>query len=392
MYLKTLKNPLFFKLSIVQLLVYFGSFFTSVAIYTMVLNFKATPVQNALIVASFSIPGLFGVINGSLVDKFNLQTFMRVCLVFEMFFTMLFLTISDISQIYLLMIFIILRMSMAFLFFTSQMSLFPQIAKDEEELKTLNELHSIIWSSTYAIGMSLGGVVVNYFGVYNTIKLDIALFVVAIFLFFSIKFNLKQKKKQKLSHLIIGGFRYLKKNPLLLKLMLLHSSVALTSFDTIINLLTDINYKDIIAIPLAIGFLNGTRAFALMIGPLFVSKYVNKLNLHIFLSLQGFIIIIWGFLEKDFYLSLAWMLALGFLTTTLWSYTYTMLQTKTKKEYLGRVVAYNDTIFMSVGIAVSYFSGYFYQIGFSLRSIIITLGVLFILFGYYYYKKLRGIV
>ena len=174
--------------------------------------------------------------------------------------------------------------------------------------------------------------------------------------------------------------------------MLLHSSVALTSFDTIINLLTDINYKNIIAIPLAIGFLNGTRAFALMIGPLFVSKYVNKLNLHIFLSLQGFIIIIWGFLEKDFYLSLAWMLALGFLTTTLWSYTYTMLQTKTKKEYLGRVVAYNDTIFMSVGIAVSYFSGYFYQIGFSLRSIIITLGVLFILFGYYYYKKLRSIV
>ncbi len=392
MYLKTLKNPLFFKLSIVQLLVYFGSFFTSVAIYTMVLNFKATPVQNALIVASFSIPGLFGVINGSLVDKFNLQTFMRVCLVFEMFFTMLFLTISDISQIYLLMIFIILRMSMAFLFFTSQMSLFPQIAKDEEELKTLNELHSIIWSSTYAIGMSLGGVVVNYFGVYNTIKLDIALFAIAIIIFFSIKFNLKQKKKQKLSHLIIGGFRYLKKNPLLLKLMLLHSSVALTSFDTIINLLTDINYKNIIAIPLAIGFLNGTRAFALMIGPLFVSKYVNKLNLHIFLSLQGFIIIIWGFLEKDFYLSLAWMLALGFLTTTLWSYTYTMLQTKTKKEYLGRVVAYNDTIFMSVGIAVSYFSGYFYQIGFSLRSIIITLGVLFILFGYYYYKKLRGIV
>ena len=392
MYLKTLKNPLFFKLSIVQLLVYFGSFFTGVAIYTMVLNFKATPVQNALIVASFSIPGLFGVINGSLVDKFNLQTFMRVCLVFEMFFTMLFLTISDISQIYLLMIFIILRMSMAFLFFTSQMSLFPQIAKDEEELKTLNELHSIIWSSTYAIGMSLGGVVVNYFGVYNTIKLDIALFVIAIIFFFSIKFNLKQKKKQKLSHLIIGGFRYLKKNPLLLKLMLLHSSVALTSFDTIINLLTDINYKNIIAIPLAIGFLNGTRAFALMIGPLFVSKYVNKLNLHIFLSLQGFIIIIWGFLKDNFYLSLAWMLALGFLTTTLWSYTYTMLQTKTKKEYLGRVVAYNDTIFMSVGIAVSYFSGYFYQIGFSLRSIIITLGVLFILFGYYYYKKLKGIV
>ena len=389
MYLKLLKNPLFLRLSIVQLLVYFGSFFTTVAIYTLVLEFKVTPIQNALIVASFTIPGLFGVINGSLVDKFNLEKFMKISLLFEMIFTTLFLTITNPSQIYLLMIFIILRMSFAFLFFTSQMSLFPQIAKDENELKTLNELHSIIWSSTYAIGMSLGGIVVNFFGVYNTIKIDLLLFIVAMILFFTIKFNLKQKRKRRLSHLIIGGFRYLKKNPLLLKLMLLHSSVALTSFDTIINLLTDINYKNIIAIPLAIGFLNGTRAFALMIGPFFVSRLINKTNLHLFLSLQGLIIILWSFLENSFYLSLIWMLALGFLTTTLWSYTYTMLQTKTKKEYLGRVVAYNDTVFMSVGIAVSYLSGYFYQKGFSIQSIIMTLGVLFILFGYYYYKDLK---
>ena len=392
MYLKLLKNPLFLKLSIVQLLVYFGSFFTSVAIYTLVLEFKVTPIQNALIVASFSIPGLFGVINGSLVDKFNLQSFMRICLIFEILFTSLFLTITSPSQIYLLMIFIIFRMSFAFLFFTSQMSLFPQIAKDENDLKTINELHSIIWSSTYAVGMSLGGIVVNYFGVYNTIKIDILLFIVAITLFFTLKFNLKQKRKRKLKHLIIGGFRYLMKNPLLFKLMILHSSVALTSFDTIINLLTDINYKNIIAIPLAIGFLNGTRAFSLMIGPLFVSKYINRSNLHLFLSLQGILIIIWSFLKENFYLSLIWMLALGFLTTTLWSYTYTLLQTKTKKEYLGRVVAYNDTVFMSVGIAVSYFSGYFYQKGFSLHSIITSLGVSFIIFGYYYYKKLRQTV
>ncbi len=392
MYLKLLKNPIFLRLSIVQLLVYFGSFFTTVAIYTLILDFHATPIQNALIVASFSIPGLFGVINGSLVDKFNLQRFMKICLILEMLFTTLFLTITNPSQIYLLMIFIIFRMSFAFLFFTSQMSLFPKIAKDENELKTINELHSIIWSSTYAIGMSLGGIVVNYFGIYNTIKIDILLFIVAISLFLTIKLKLKQKRKRKLSHLIIGGFRYLKKNPLLLKLMLLHSSVALTSFDTIINLLTDINYKNIIAIPLAIGFLTGTRAFALMIGPFFVSRLINKQNLHLFLFLQGILIILWSFLKDNFYLSLIWMLALGILTTTLWSYTYTILQTKTKKEFLGRVVAYNDTVFMSVGITVSYLSGYLYQKGLSLQSIIFSLGVLFILFGYYYYKKLRKIV
>ena len=392
MYLKLLKNPIFLKLAIIQLLVYFGSFFTSVAIYTLAINFKVTPTQNALIVIMFTLPGVFGVINGAIVDKFNLKKLMRVILIFELIFTSLFLTITSVKQLYLLMLFIFLRTLCSFLFFTSQMSLFPQITKNSSELKTINELHSIIWSTTFAVGMSLGGIFVKYFGIYNTIKLDILLFFVAIILFFSIDIKLKPKKDRKITHLIISGYRYLKNNPLLLKLMILHSSVALTTFDTIINLLTDSIYKYLISVPLAIGFLNGTRALALMIGPFFVSSYVKKETLHIFLTLQGVFIIIWAFLQQNFYLSLFWMLVLGFLTTTLWSYTYTLLQTKTKNSQLGRVVAYNDTIFMSVGIAVSYFSGYFYQKGFSLQFITITLGVLFMLFGYYYYKNIRKII
>jgi len=388
MYRKLLKDQRIFKLSIVQFLVYFGSWFSSVAIYTMVLNFNATPTQNALVATMFYLPALFGFITGSLVDKFNLKRFMSFILFAEMLFTSLLLSITDYSQIYLLMLFVFLRATSSFLFFTAQMSLFPIITKDEIELKGVNELHSIIWSVTFAVGMSLGGIFVDMFGVYNTIKIDIVLFLAAFFIFLSIKLDLKPKEHQSIKSLIIDGFFYLKDHKTLLGLIFLHSSVALTSFDTIVNLLTDTYYKEVIAISLSIGFLNGTRAFGLMIGPFFIGKHINKKNLHLFLASQGAIIIAWSFFEKSFYISLVFMFFIGFLTTTLWSYTYTLIQTATKREYLGRVVAYNDMMFMSITIAINFFSGYLFEKEVPMELITGFLGVGFILFSIYYVKKL----
>ena len=391
MYLKILKRPIFLRLAIIQFLVYFGSFFTSVAIYTMVINFGATPTQNAIVVATFSTPALFGFLTGSIVDKFNLKKFMSIILILEAFFTSCFLSVDSLDDFYFLIIFIFLRMLCSFLFFTAQMSLFPLITKSEEELKNINELHSVIWSSTFALGMSFGGIVVNSIGVYNTIKIDIFLFIIAFFIFSTLDFDLKLKDKYKLLKLIKEGFLYIKNDKKLLPLMILHASVALTSFDTIVNLLTENYYKYVLAVPLAIGFINGFRAFALMIGPLFISKYISKENLHIFLTIQGLFIIFWAFIQKNFYLSLGWMFFLGFLTTTLWSYTYTLIQINIKKEFLGRVVAYNDTIFMSVSIAVGFFSGYFYEEGISLQIITASLGILFMGFAWYYKKYIVSI-
>ncbi len=389
MYRDILKNPIIIKLSIVQFLVYFGAWFSSVAIYTMVLNFGATPIENALVASSFYLPAILGVINGAVVDKFNLKTFMSFVLVFEMFFTTLFLTITDYSQIYILIGFIFLRALCSFLFFASQMSLFPLITKDDIELQKVNELHSIIWSFTFASGMSLGGLFVKFFGVYNTIKVDIFLFILAIAIFSTIKLKLKKKEHQTLKSLIVDGFIYLKNHKTLLSLIFLHSSIALTSFDTIVNLLTDNYYKSIIAISLSIGFLNGVRAVGLMIGPIFISKLINRDNLHIFLALQGIIIIVWSFFEKSFYLSLLFMFLIGFLTTTLWSYTFTLVQTNTKKDYLGRVVAYSDMIFMSVTVAINFLSGYLFEKNVGLEVITSSLGIGFLLFSIYYYRLFK---
>ena len=386
---KLFTNSIYNKLAIVQFLIYFGSFFSTVAIYTLVIKLDATPTQIAISSVAFLLPSLFGFLTGAVVDKYLSKAFMSTVLLFEAIFSSLVLYIDSIEQFWLLIAFIVLRSSCSFMFFAAQMALFPQIAKDIDELKELNSLHSMIWSINFALGMSVGGLVVKAIGVYGAILVDVAVFVVAFLIFLSIDINIKAKSIHSITKLIKEGISYLKSKPLTLKLMFLHASIALTNFDTIINLLAKYQYAVYIAVPLTIGFLNATRALALMFGAVFMTKYINKNNLEFFLVLQGVAIILWSILQNHYWGSIISMLLVGFLTTVLWSYTYTLMQTSVEKEYLGRVVAYSDTVFMSISMSVSFLSGYLYEIGLSISFITATLGIGFFIFALFY-KRLKS--
>ncbi len=386
MYKNILKNPLIRRLSIVQFIAYFGAWFSNVAIYTLILEFGVTPMVNALVVAMYALPAIIlAPISGAIVDKLSYKRFMIVLLGVELVMTLMYLVISDISDVWLLMVFIFIRMSAASLFFTAEMSMLPQIVSGDD-LKKANELHSIIWSVTFALGMALGGLATNWFGVSTVFFIDAFLFLIAISVFTTIKIEIVKRKTIALTLMIKEGFVYIKNHRIIIHLMLLHSVVALTMIDALVNLLTDFHYKYVIAIPLAIGWINGIRALALMIGPFFIGNLVNSKNLHKILILQGVVFIIWAFVQDNFYMSLIGMFAVGFFTTTLWSYTYTMIQEHTKSEYLGRVVAYNDMIFMSVSVATTMFIGVASSYGVPLSIITIMIGFGFILTSFYYFR------
>jgi len=383
MYRKILKNPLIFRLALVQLFAYFGAWFSNVAIYTMILQFGVDPITNAIVVSMYALPALLAPLSGAIVDKFEFKRFMIIMLAFELLMTLFYLSITDIAQIPLLMFLIFARMTAASLFFQAEMSLLPQVvAKDE--LKTANELHSIIWSVTFALGMALGGISVDKLGIEFTIMIDGGLFLLAIMIFSTIRFDVHKKTTQSISTLIKEGFFYLKGDKALQHLIMIHAAVALTSFDALVNLLTDMEYKHIIAIPLAVGWLNAMRAVGLMFGPLLIGKIVNHSNLHYVFVAQGIMILVWAMIEHSFYLSLGMMFFIGFFTTTLWSYTYTLIQTHTEAKYLGRVVAYNDMIFMMVAIVTTMFIGVAFKFGLSLPFITAMIGVGFIIAGVYY--------
>jgi hypothetical protein len=74
----------------------------------------------------------------------------------------------------------------------------------------------------------------------------------------------------------------------------------------------------------------------------------------------------------------------GLFTTTLWAYTYLMIQENTDKKYLGRIISYNDMFFMISNVLTAMFIGYAAKWGLSLSQITIVLGVGFLLTAIYY--------
>ena len=378
-------------LSLVQFIAYFGAWFSNVAIYTMLVDFGSTEFAISIVTAMHFLPAvIIAPFSGAIIDRVKIKPLMLSLLATELVMTILFLTIDNKSEIWLLMILIFIRMSAASMFFSTEMSLLAKLLNGKP-LQMANEIHSIIWSFTYAVGMAISGFIVNWYGVKTAFIIDALIFTIALIVFIRIDFVVKASiATDKFFELIKDGFRYIKNDKVILHLIFLHSSVGLTSFDALITILAKNEYKYVISVPLAIGISNAVRAVALMFGPIFISKYVTKQNLHYLLIFQGIAIILWGLMQDNFYVSLIALFIVGLSTTTLWSFTYALLQDKCDEKYIGRVISYNDMFFMLSCIVTTLFIGLMASLT-SIDIITILLGLGFLAFAFYYTRILKWI-
>jgi MFS family permease len=153
--------------------------------------------------------------------------------------------------------------------------------------------------------------------------------------------------------------------------------------------MVDRYYATFIATSLALGLMHASRALGLVIGPVFLGKWINNKRLLYIFFAQGLAVWVWASLMEWFYLSLLASVVVGFFTTTLWSYTYTLLQKNIDKKYYGRIVAYNDMLFLSTAAFTSYMIGYLSQEGVSLHMVAFFIGFGFIIGGVYYNYVLK---
>ena len=233
--------------------------------------------------------------------------------------------------------------------------------------------------------MAVGGIATYYMGFDTAFIIDAILYGFAVLLLIGLHFSLENPVHTESNwQMFKDGLTYLIDNKKILRLILLHAAIGLTSFDALITLLADFQYKELIAVPLAIGWMNATRALGLMMGPFVISKIISKENLHYFFILQGLSIMLWSQLEYNFYLALFALFVTGFFITTLWSYTYLLIQEETDTKYMGRVISYNDMFFMLSNVATALFIGYASKWGLSLEAITFTLGLGFFFFAGYY--------
>ncbi len=378
-------EPVLRRLSLIQLIAYFGAWFSNVAIYTLLIQIGSSPSTIALVAALHFLPGVFQApLSGVVIDRIDPKRLMMILTVIEIICTLSLITIDSASMVWLLYILVFIRMGASSFHFTVEMSLLPRILEGKA-LQAANEIHSIIWSLSYTLGMALSGLVVYWVGVKVAFVLDASLFVVALGLITGLKITKEAvTHSSRFTTMMKEAMSYIGNNKIVLHLILLHSVIGFTAFDALVALAAKHYYMDIIAVSLGIGLLNAARALGLVVGPMVLGEWVNNRRLGWLLVAEAAAIAIWAMVIENFYASLAASVLVGFMTTTLWSYTYTLLQHHTHTDYYGRVVAYNDMVFLSVGAFASLLIGYLAQHAVTLETITLILGSVFFLASIYY--------
>ena len=373
------------RLSLIQLICYFGAWFSHMAIYTLLINLEA-PVWALSTAAAFTfLPSmLLAPFSGAIIDKVDTKKFMLFLTAIEIFTVFWLMFIHSLDSLWLLLVLILIRMGTGSIYFQTEMSLLPKLLSDDE-LKTANEIHSIIWSTSYALGMALAGFYIYYFGTTSAFIADMLLYCIGFYMLLGLDIpSLASKHALHVKAMIWSGFDYLRTHPKIMHLIFLHASIGFSAYDALIALLADHAYKHLLSISLVMGAINAARALSQILGQLSLSRYINPQTLFYLFIAQGISIIVWGLLQYDFYLSFIGIFLCGLFTTTLWSYTYTLLQYETDEAFYGRVIAYNDMVFMGACTFVSFAIGALFDVGISLSQITCGLGVVFLLFGFYW--------
>lgn len=372
-------------LSSVQFICYFGMWFSHTGIFALLIELDAPVWAITLAAAMAFIPNvLLAPINGVIVDRFSPKKLMMLMLFIEIITVFMLIFIDNISLLWLLFIIIFVRMGVGVVYFQTEMSLLPNLMT-KKNLKLANEIHSIIWAVSYTAGMGLAGIFIHYFGIKASFLFDFGLYIVGLGLISRLKAPVVIKTtSQNIFNMMKEGLGYIRANPVLMHIIFLHSFVGVTAYDNLVALMAKYQYKEIMSISLIIGFMNMTRAISLVVGPMILSKFINNKTL-IWLFIGEFLGIgLWAALQFDYYLGLIGLVAAGFCTSTLWSYTFTMLQNSCDKRFYGRVIAYKDMVYYLVSATISFMIGVLYESGVSLAMITFLMAVIF-LFGALYY-------
>lgn len=372
------------RISTIQLICYFGAWFSHMGIYTLLIELQAPVWALSSAAALTFLPSmLLAPFSGAIIDRIDTKKFMLFLTVVEIVTVFWLMFIHSLDDLWILLMLIFIRMGIGSIYFQTEMSLLPKLLNDED-LKLANEIHSVIWSVSYALGMAVAGFYIHWFGITSAFVADMVLYSIGLYLLMGLTIPSLANHASNVKEMILSGFVYLREHPKVVHLILLHACVGLTAYDALVALLVDHQYKHLLSASLAMGFMNATRAISLVLGQLLLSRYINAKTLFYVLLAQGLSIMLWGLLQFDFYVSFFGLFACGLFTTTLWSYTYTLLQYETEARYYGRVIAYNDMVFMGVSTLVSFAIGFLFDMGVSLWLITCGLGSIFLAFAYYW--------
>jgi MFS family permease len=353
------ENHDFRRLWLSQLISNFGDWFGLLAVYDIILRTKGSPLLLGLIIIvkmmSFAV---FSPWAGAIADRFDRKKLMIWCDVLRTVAVLGFLWVDE-TNLWLLYALTAIQMMISAVFEPAKSAAVPNLVAPHDLVRA-NVISGTTWSIVFAVSMGMGGLATAYLGTSWVFVIDALSYLWSAFLIWKIVAPTQKSittfsEKESNSGGILDGFRYLRRNPQVLRPVIVKgsTSIFLGGLVYALVLLADTNLA---MGAVGVGVLYAARGIGTAIGPIVAKRWFSRSEQYV--SAFGFFKILAG----GFYMTAGWfsgifpvmlsVLAAHAASASSWVLSTVLVQERAEDAFRGRVFSV-EWMFFTVSQSVS---------------------------------------
>ena len=355
-----------------------GDWFNLLASATLITELSGSGVAiSYLFLARFLPLFFFSPIAGILADRYSRKWLMISADILRGAVVLGFLFIRNPEQVWLLYVLTVLQFCLSAIFIPAKSAVVANIV-DKKDLVTANALDSLTWSTMFAAGAFLGGVITAVFGKDTAFIMDAGTFLLSAIL---IGFVMVPKRTNKIVSKgqggwldFMDGFRYLKAQPFILIIALVKALGSLVygaqnvfeiGFAEEVYPFMNNRFTEFFQIEdggtATLGLIYVISGLGTGLGPLFFRRRLGDAIPRLLLGLTiGFGLMAVGLLFLSTIENFAYFSLLTFIRTigsgVIWVFSAALLQLLVPDEFRGRVFAFEFaclTLTQSISVLVA---------------------------------------
>ena len=346
-----------------QVVSFFGDWFKTIALFTIVQGLTDSVTAIAAIIIAKMLPIFLVVpIAGPLIDKFDRRILLLVTDVVRAALVLLLIVAYWWQSLTLLYTILVVQVCFTGVFIPGRTAVVPQLTT-REELPVAIALSSGSWSVMLAFGAAAGGVVTQYLGVENALILDSLSYILSALFLYKLPALPPRAHGELGDASFVEGLRHLKARPFLAALLAQKSMLALAGGAVVMLPLYGNGLFRATSGPLFIGLLYAMRGAGALLGSMGIRPLLGDASRTMQrLIAPGFLIIAMGLVVSYQAPSIGWAAAGFFLssigTGLVWVMSGTLSQLASEQAYRGRLFSLEWGGFTLISSVTSWLAGY----------------------------------
>ena len=381
------ENRAFRRLWYGQIVSQLGDWFDSIALFALLYRLTGSgQAVGALLVAQFLPATIVGLWAGVIVDRLPRKLVMIATNVGSALLVLTFLLVREPSQVWIIYVATILKMSLVAFFDPARTAAIPNVTR-REELIAANAISGATWSAMLAIGAGLGGLVAGVLGTDAAFVIDAASFLLSAWFIYTVPIretHLHERQPSSRLHELREGLAFVLRHR---DVAIYTSTKMLWSLGGGILLLLTVFGREIFPLgvdgALSIGLLYAARGIGAGIGPLVArelggdgQQFLRRaIGPSFFFTTIGYVIVA---VAPNLVVALLGVLIAHIGGSNQWVFSTALLQMNVPNRLQGRVFAVEGALLTLTTAASSYMAGLASDAGWPPRTLALVLAASFV--------------